>query len=157
MLQVRQGLCEAAVKHEAENRYCNLFPYDSSRLVLTGLASGDCINANGGSLAWVPEHRFSRRRRLGRTRQVTRGGMGTGSNGGVRRSSTIEREGRCTLPHDLFVEQPARKRAVGIRLSRLQIIVNSAWTLWPRARVLKTDFAIPLRATPFLARGTAKR
>ena len=68
-----------------------------------------------------PEHRFSRRRRLGRTRQVTRGGVGTGSNGGVRRSSTIEREGRCTLPHDLFVEQPARKRAVGIRLSRLQI------------------------------------
>ena len=58
MLQVRQGLCEAAVKHEAENRYCNLFPYDNSRLVLTGLASGDYINANWVSLAGVPEHRF---------------------------------------------------------------------------------------------------
>ena len=56
--QVKQGLCNAAVKHEDENRYCNLFPFDNSRVVLTGLASGDYINANWVSLAGVPEHKF---------------------------------------------------------------------------------------------------
>ena len=44
--------------HEDENRYCNLFPYDSSRVELTSLASGDYINANWVSLAGVPEHKF---------------------------------------------------------------------------------------------------
>ena len=57
-LQVKEGLCKAAVKHESENRYCNLFPYDSSRVVLTGLATGDYINASWVSLGGVPEHRF---------------------------------------------------------------------------------------------------
>ena len=46
------------MKHEDENRYCNLFPYDHSRVVLTSLASGDFINANTVSLAGVPEHTF---------------------------------------------------------------------------------------------------
>ena len=55
---VKRGLCKAAEKHEAENRYCNLFPYDSSRVVLTGLATGDYINASWVSLGGVPEHRF---------------------------------------------------------------------------------------------------
>ena len=56
-LQVKEGLCKAAVKHESENRYCNLFPCDSSRVVLTGLATGDYINASWVSLGGVPEHR----------------------------------------------------------------------------------------------------
>merc|ERR1712025_173576 len=41
---VRQGLCQAAVKHKEENRYCNLFPFDANRVVLEG--DNDYINAS---------------------------------------------------------------------------------------------------------------
>ena len=54
-LQVSQGLCEAAVKAPGDNRYCNLFPFDTSRVVLTGLAT-DYINAS-----WVEMPGLERR------------------------------------------------------------------------------------------------
>ena len=44
--QVSEGLCEAAVKAPGDNRYCNLFPFDASRVVLTGLNTSDYINAS---------------------------------------------------------------------------------------------------------------
>ena len=47
--QVEAGLCSAAVRHTADNRYCNLFPYDAARVQLTGLAT-DYVNASWVSL-----------------------------------------------------------------------------------------------------------
>jgi len=50
---VRQGLCQAAVKHKEENRYCNLFPYDAHRVVLKG--ENDYINASWVTLPGVQD------------------------------------------------------------------------------------------------------
>merc|ERR1719369_205742 len=50
---VRLGLCQAAVKHRKENRYCNLFPYDTNRVVLEG--EEDYINANWVTLPGVED------------------------------------------------------------------------------------------------------
>ena len=36
---VCRGLCQAAVSHPERNRYCNLYPYDSHRIVLATTAS----------------------------------------------------------------------------------------------------------------------
>jgi len=41
---VRMGLCQAAVNHKEENRYCNLFPFDENRVILGG--DNDYINAS---------------------------------------------------------------------------------------------------------------
>ena len=51
-----QGLCEAAVKAPGENRYCNLFPFDENRVVLSGRATSDYINAS-----WVEMPGLERR------------------------------------------------------------------------------------------------
>ena len=50
---VRKGLCQAAVKHKEENRYCNLFPYDANRVVLEG--DKDYINASWVALPGVED------------------------------------------------------------------------------------------------------
>ena len=50
---VRLGMCQAAVKHKEENRYCNLFPYDTNRVVLEG--EKDYINASWVSLPGVKD------------------------------------------------------------------------------------------------------
>ena len=50
---VRQGLCQAAVKHKEENRYCNLFAYDANRVVLEG--ENDYINASWVTLPGVQD------------------------------------------------------------------------------------------------------
>ena len=55
-VQVSNGLCEAATKHVAENRYCNLFPFDEHRVKLTGLDS-DYVNASWVSMPGV-KHKF---------------------------------------------------------------------------------------------------
>ena len=52
---VRLGLCKAAEKHKEENRYCNLFPYDSNRVVLTGKLEDDYINASWVRLEGVKD------------------------------------------------------------------------------------------------------
>ena len=52
LLQVAQGMCKAAVKAPEENRYCNLFPFDESRVVLSGLKR-DYINASWVSMPGV--------------------------------------------------------------------------------------------------------
>ena len=39
------GLCKAAVAAPEDNRYCNLFPFDENRVVLTGMKR-DYINAS---------------------------------------------------------------------------------------------------------------
>jgi len=54
---VKNRLCEAAVQHSAENRYCNLFPFDEHRVKLTGL-SHDYINASWVSMPGLTKHKF---------------------------------------------------------------------------------------------------
>jgi len=41
---VRQGMCQAAVQHKEKNRYCNLFPFDTNRVVLD--EENEYINAS---------------------------------------------------------------------------------------------------------------
>jgi protein tyrosine phosphatase len=45
---VEQGLCKAAVANSTSNRYCNLFPYDSHRVILETRdpTESDYINAS---------------------------------------------------------------------------------------------------------------
>ena len=50
------GLCKAAVANPDDNRYCNLFPFDESRVVLTGLKK-DYINASWVDMPGV-ENKF---------------------------------------------------------------------------------------------------
>eukprot|EP00092_Neocalanus_flemingeri_P037205 GFUD01040509.1.p1 GENE.GFUD01040509.1~~GFUD01040509.1.p1 ORF type:complete len:368 (+),score=158.64 GFUD01040509.1:72-1106(+) len=50
---VRMGMCQAAVKHKEKNRYCNLFPYDTNRVVLEG--ETDYINASWVTLPGVKD------------------------------------------------------------------------------------------------------